>query len=144
MIERISRRKAIAGAAIAAGALFATAVPVLAHHSTAMFEWGKELPMKHLTVDRWEWTNPHTYLYTHDANGTKWAFEGMSPNHLVRFGWSKRSVQPGDQIDITYYPLRDGRKGGFNVTITKANGQLLKQFGDAGPRTAQAQVQGKQ
>ena len=100
MIERISRRKAIAGAAIAAGALFATAVPVLAHHSTAMFEWGKELPMKHVTVERWEWTNPHTFLYVHDANGTRWAFEGMSPNHLVRYGWSKRSVKPGDEVDI--------------------------------------------
>jgi len=144
MSKRISRRKAIAGAALAAGALFATAVPVLAHHSTAMFEWGKELPMKRVTVDRWEWTNPHTYLYVHDASGAKWAFEGMSPNHLVRFGWSKRSVVPGDQVDLTYYPLRDGRKGGFNVTITKADGALLKQFGDAGPRTAQAQVQGKQ
>jgi hypothetical protein len=52
-------------------------------------------------------------------------------------------VQPGDQVDLTYYPLRDGRKGGFNVTITKADGQLLKQFGDAGSRTAQAQAQGK-
>jgi len=68
----------------------------------------------------------------------------MSPNHLVRFGWSKRSIVPGDQVDLTYYPLRDGRKGGFDVTITKAGGQILKQFGDAGPRTAQAQVQGKQ
>ena len=144
MTKRIPGPKAIAGAAIAAGALFATAVPVLAHHSTAMFEWGKELPMKHVTVDRWEWTNPHTYLYVHDASGTKWAFEGMSPNHLVRFGWSKRSIVAGDQVDLTYYPLRDGRKGGFNVTITKAGGALLKQFGDAGPRTAQAQVQGKQ
>lgn len=143
MTKRISRRKAIAGAAIAAGAILATAVPVLAHHSTAMFEWGKELPMKHVTIDRWEWTNPHTYLYVHDANGTKWAFEGMSPNHLVRFGWSKRSVVPGDEVDLTYYPLRDGRKGGFNVTIVKADGAVLKQFGNAGSRTAQAQAQGK-
>jgi hypothetical protein len=70
MIERISRRKAIAGAAIVAGALFATAVPVLAHHSTAMFEWGKEVPMKHVTVEKWEWTNPHTFLNVHHANGT--------------------------------------------------------------------------
>jgi hypothetical protein len=143
MTERNFRRKAIAGVAIVASALLATAAPVLAHHSTAMFEWGKELPMKHVTVERWEWTNPHTYLYVHDASGQKWAFEGMSPNHLVRFGWSKRSVAPGDQIDLTYYPLRDGRKGGFNVTITKADGAVLKQFGDAGSRTAQAQAQGK-
>jgi hypothetical protein len=144
MSDKISRRKAFVGAAFAAGALFAMAAPAVAHHSTAMFEWGKEMPMKNLTVEKWDWTNPHTYLYVHDASGQRWAFEGMSPNHLVRFGWSKRSVEPGDKIDITYYPLRDGRHGGFNVTITKANGQVLKQFGDAGSRTAQAQAQGKQ
>jgi hypothetical protein len=79
----------------------------------------------------------------HDASGQRWAFEGMSPNHLVRYGWSKRSVQPGDEVDITYYPLRDGRKGGFNVTITKADGHTLNQFGESGSRTAQAQAEGK-
>ena len=52
-------------------------------------------------------------------------------------------MKPGDEVDITYYKLRDGRKGGFNVTITKADGQTLRQFGDAGPRTAQAQAGGK-
>jgi hypothetical protein len=143
MTERLSRRKAVVGAAIAASALFAAFAPAMAHHSTAMFEWGKALPMKHVTVERWEWTNPHTFLYVHDASGQRWAFEGMSPNHLVRYGWSKRSVQPGDEVDITYYPLRDGRKGGFNVTITKAGGQTLNQFGESGSRTAQAQAGGK-
>jgi hypothetical protein len=143
MSENNSRRKAFAGAAIAACAVVAMAAPALAHHSTAMFEWGKEMPMKNLTVEKWDWTNPHTYLYVRDATGQRWAFEGMSPNHLVRFGWSKRSVAPGDKIDITYYPLRDGRHGGFDVTITKAGGGVLKQFGDAGSRTAQAQAQGK-
>jgi hypothetical protein len=132
-------RFALAGAA----GLFALAAPALAHHSTAMFDWGNEKKMDNVTVEKWVWTNPHTFLYVRDASGTRWAFEGMSPNHLVRYGWSKRSVQPGDQVDITYYPLRDGRKGGFNVTITKAGGETLKQFGDSGPRTAQAQAGGK-
>lgn len=123
--------------ALAAGAaVFAIAMPALAHHSTAMFEWGKAKPLTDMTVDKWEWTNPHTFLYAHDAEGKKWAFEGMSPNHLVRYGWSKRSVAPGDKIDLTYYPLRDGRRGGFNVTIKKADGSSLNQFGEAGSRTA--------
>lgn len=142
MLEKISHRKTIAGAAIA-GALLAVAAPALAHHSTAMFVWGKETPMKDLTVEKWDWTNPHTYLYVRDDKGQRWAFEGMSPNHLVRFGWSKRSVEPGDKINITYYPLRDGRHGGFNVTITKADGTVLKQFGSAGSQTAKKQTEGK-
>ena len=154
MSETKSRRKHFTGAALAAGALLALAVPAFAHHSTAMFEWGKEEPMKDVTVEKWVWTNPHTFLYVRakDKDGTehRWAFEGMSPNHLVRYGWGKHSVEPGDKVDITYYPLRDGRRGGFNVTITKANGTKLYQFGNPAengkPLTAsdsKAEVEGK-
>ncbi len=114
------RRMTQAAAAGALIALVATATP--AHHSTAMFEWGKAATMKGATVERWDWTNPHTFLYVNvkGANGAneRWAFEGMSPNHLGRVGWSKRTLKAGDKIDLTYYPLKDGRKGGFNVTVT--------------------------
>jgi hypothetical protein len=120
-------RLALAAAA-ALGAMTAVAVPAVAHHSTAMFEWGSSTEMKNVTVEKWVWTNPHTFLYVKDANGQRWAFEGMSPNHLSRAGWSKRSLAPGEKIDLTYYKLRDGRHGGFNVTVTRANGTKLAQL----------------
>jgi hypothetical protein len=47
---------------------------------------------------------------------------------LSRAGWSKRSLTPGEHIDLTYYKLRDGRHGGFNVTVTRANGTTLAQL----------------
>ena len=120
-------RLALAAAA-ALCAMTAVAVPAVAHHSTAMFEWGTSTEMKNVTVEKWVWTNPHTFLYVKDANGQRWAFEGMSPNHLSRAGWSKRSLAPGEHIDLTYYKLRDGRHGGFNVTVTRPNGQTLQQL----------------
>ncbi|WP_336978644.1 DUF6152 family protein [Altererythrobacter fulvus] len=118
---------------IAAAALLAILpASTSAHHSTAMFEWGKEITLKKATVVRWEWTNPHTFLYVttkgSDGKDKKWAFEGMSPNHLTRGSWSKRTLKTGDVIDLTYYPLRDGRNGGFNVTITLPDGKTLKQI----------------
>ena len=130
-MNRLSPRLTLAAFAAA----IALAAPLAAHHSTAMFEWGQAKPLKNMTVEKWEWTNPHTFLYARDAEGQRWAFEGMSPNHLVRYGWSKRSVAPGEKIDLTYYPLRDGRRGGFNVTVTKADGSSLNQFGEAGTRS---------
>jgi len=135
-MNRIPPRFAPKAYLAAAAAVVAIAAPVAAHHSTAMFEWGTAKPLTGMTVEKWEWTNPHTFLYARDAEGKRWAFEGMSPNHLVRYGWSKRSVAPGDKIDLTYYPLRDGRRGGFNVTITRSDGKSLNQFGEAGSRTA--------
>ena len=102
-----------------------------AHHSTAMFEWGKEAKLENMTIEKWEWTNPHTFIYARDAQGKRWAFEGMSPNHLSRSGWDKRTLKPGDKVDLTYYPLRDGRPGGFNVRVIKPGGKELLQLPSA-------------
>lgn len=127
-------RRGLLGCAIAMAGAATMSVPGSAHHSTAMFAWGEAEPLSQMTVVRWEWTNPHTFLYATDKEGNRWAFEGMSPNHLVRYGWSRRSLAPGQVIDLTYYPLRDGRNGGFNVTVTKPDGTHLNQFGEGGSR----------
>ncbi len=131
-MSRIAFRRVTQAAAVGGLiALVATATP--AHHSTAMFEWGKAAQMKGATVERWDWTNPHTFLYVNvkGASGAneRWAFEGMSPNHLGRIGWTKRTLKAGDKIDLSYYPLKDGRKGGFNVTVTFADGKTMNQLG---------------
>lgn len=125
MLGRTTRLILAAGAMAGAAAL---AAPGQAHHSTAMFEWGTATELNDVTVERWVWTNPHTFLYVRDAEGNRWAFEGMSPSHLARSGWSKRSLTPGEKVDLTYYKLRDGRRGGFNVTVTRANGSVLQQL----------------
>ncbi len=127
-------RRGLLGCAIALAGAATMSVPGSAHHSTAMFAWGEEVALSDMTVLRWEWTNPHTFLYTRDADGNRWAFEGMSPNHLIRYGWSRRSLAPGQVIDLTHYPLRDGRNGGFNVTVTRPDGTILNQFGEGGSR----------
>ncbi len=129
-------RTPLAAAAIAAAAI-ALPVPLAAHHSTAMFDWGKEVKIPVATVESWEWTNPHTFLYVQVPNAAggsdRWAFEGMSPSHLARNGWSRKSLEPGQKIALTYYPLKDGRKGGFNVTVTLPGGQKLAQLPQAMP-----------
>lgn len=124
-------RRALLGCGLALAGAATLTVPGSAHHSTAMFAWGQSEPMRNMTIERWEWTNPHTFIYARDAQGNRWAFEGMSPNHLVRYGWSRRSLAVGQVVDLTYYPLRDGRNGGFNVTVTLPNGTSLNQFGEA-------------
>jgi len=127
-----------------AAAVLAAGMPATAHHSTAMFEWGKEITMKGATVEKWEWTNPHTFLYVtvKGKNGQpeRWAFEGMSPNHLGRAGWGKRTLKPGDKIDLTYYALRDPRKGGFDVSVTFSDGRQLRQLGSPTERPEAARA----
>ena len=128
---RLFPRRLLLATASAAAALGLLAIPGSAHHSTAMFAWGEETRMNSMVVERWVWTNPHTFIYARDANGNRWAFEGMSPNHLSRAGWSRRSLSSGDRVDLTHYPLRDGRRGGFNVRVFKPDGTVLLQLPSA-------------
>jgi hypothetical protein len=49
----------------------------------------------------------------------------MSPSYLDRNGWSKHTLSPGDKVTLSYHPLKDGRKGGFNSKITWPDGHIL-------------------
>ena len=70
MIRLLPRRLApLAASSLAALGLLA--LPGSAHHSTAMFEWGQEARLENLVVERWVWTNPHTYIYARDAAGNQ-------------------------------------------------------------------------
>lgn len=129
-------RRIIAAGSLAVAAL-ALSAPLSAHHSTAMFEWGKEVKIPAATVVSWDWTNPHVFLRVDVPNASggsdRWVFEGMSPSHLARNGWSRKSLQPGQKIALSYYPLKDDRKGGFNVTVTFADGKKIAQLPQAVP-----------
>ena len=100
-----------------------------AHHSTAMFEWGKERKLEG-TIDKFQWTQPHTFIWVNvPGKGGKmeqWGFEGMSPSWLGRHEWNAHSLASGDKVSIDYYPLRDGRTGGFFVRIKWPNGKSLE------------------
>ena len=74
--------------------------PALAHHAFAA-EYDASKPVKLTgTVTKVEWTNPHTWFYldVKDVSGkvTNWGFEMGSPNGLMRQGWTRNSIKPGD------------------------------------------------
>jgi hypothetical protein len=100
-----------------------------AHHSTAMFEWGKERSIEG-TIDKFQWTQPHAFIWLKvPGKGGKveqYGFEGMSPSWLGRHEWSSRSLNVGEKVSLTYYPLRDGRQGGFFVRVKQADGKTLE------------------
>jgi hypothetical protein len=83
-------------------------------------------------VSKFEWTNPHTFIFVDVPNDKgaidSWAIEGMSPNYLGRRGWSKKSVKPGDKITVTVRPLKDGKSGGMFVRAL-LDGKTMLQTG---------------
>jgi Family of unknown function (DUF6152) len=112
---------AATAAAIAGGA-------VSAHHSTAMFDMQKSVTLDG-TVKEFQWTNPHTWIVFEVPNGSggtdEYGIEGMSPNYLARTGWDKHTLSSGDKVQLVIHPLRDGRKGGFDVSVKKPDGTLM-------------------
>jgi hypothetical protein len=110
-------------------ALAGTTVPVLGHHSFAMFDRDKEVTLVG-TVREFQWTNPHAFIEMDvpDSKGAaeKWSIELNSPNNLTRQGWKSSMLKPGDKISLTMNPLRDGKKGGLFVSVVLPDGKVIK------------------
>jgi hypothetical protein len=101
---------------LAATAIFALAVPASAHHSFAMFDATKDVTLKG-TVKEFEWTNPHSWLrvtVVDEKTGKPvlWALELSSPARLTTMGMHRDSVKAGDQVSVTFHPMKDGTRGG--------------------------------
>ena len=125
--------KILISAAIALSLTAGAAVPALAHHSFAMFEFQASKTVTG-TVEQFDWTNPHTFIWLEvptGANGAteRYGFEGMSPNYLGRRGWSKSTLKPGDKVTVTYHPLKDGSKGGTYQKVMLSDGKELMNIG---------------
>src|SRR5262245_43781900 len=120
--------------------------PASAHHSYAMFERGKIISLEG-TVRTWEMGNPHAYLWidvTKDGQTNLWGLEGPSPAALIRKGWSKYTVKPGDKVTVFINPLRDGRNGGNLAKLVLADGRELGSGVGLEDRSAEGKGKGGQ
>ena len=103
-------------------ALIAVAVPVAAHHSSAMFDDKKEITVTGV-VKEFRYTNPHSWLLVDvkgpDGKVTTWGFEAEGPSTLQRAGIRKGDLAPGMPITITGHPMRDGRPAAAWVKATR-------------------------
>jgi DNA/RNA endonuclease YhcR with UshA esterase domain len=118
-------------AVIVAGlGLLLSAGPALAHHAFAA-EYDAKKPVKLTgTVTKLEWLNPHTWFYidVKDDTGkvTNWGFEMGSPNILLRAGWTRNSMNPGDVVTVEGSRAKDGSNNANVKVVTLAStGQRL-------------------
>jgi hypothetical protein len=113
---------------IAATAILTFGIPVWAHHGNAAYDDKNPITIKG-TVTEFAWVNPHVQIYldVKDDKGkvAHWSVETYSPGKLVRAGWSKDVVKPGDMVSITLIPARNGSPVGFLHKMVLPNGKEL-------------------
>jgi hypothetical protein len=81
-----------------------------AHHGGAAFDQNQVLTFKG-TVTEMTFTNPHVLVYwdvTKDGATEKWSGWLTAPTKLARAGWTKSTLKPGDQIEVTGTPHKGG------------------------------------
>jgi hypothetical protein len=109
--------------------LAAVSVPLLAHHGTGMYDMSHPSTVTGV-VKRFEWTNPHAYIYLDvkddKGNSVEWSVEMMALNHLKSYGWSRNLVQPGDMISCTGGVAKSGAPAMLSSIIKLPDGREIK------------------
>ncbi len=97
---------------------FLLSASALAHHGRAVYS--TDVIMLEATVTEFRFVNPHVQVYfditTESGEIEHWQGELTAPNKLARGGWTKSTLQPGDQIRITG---RAARNDGHSVAINE-------------------------
>ena len=99
-----------------------------AHHSQSEFDLRSKVEVEG-TVTKVDWRSPHAWIYVDvtDAKGQKvnWSFELPSPTTLMRRGWTRESLKPGDRIKVAGAPARNHAAIAIANSIKDANGKPL-------------------
>lgn len=110
-----------------AGVLTAGA-PLFAHHGMGEYDERNPITLKG-TVTDFQWTNPHGQIRfdVKDAQGnaSHWICGTLSLGKLVRSGWTRHTLKPGDQITITLDPAKNGSPVGYLRKIILSDGTVL-------------------
>jgi len=107
---------------------FALAPAVWAHHSQSEYDLRAKVEVEG-SVTKVEWRSPHAWIYVDVINekGEKvnWSFELPSPVTLMRRGWTRDSLKPGDRVKVSGAPAKNFPTIAIANFIRDANGKPM-------------------
>jgi uncharacterized protein DUF6152 len=106
-------------------------IPALAHHGgSSLYDLGKVTTVK-ATVTQFVWSNPHCELSFDAADDSgkvkHWVLEAHPPNILVTHSWTRKALNPGDMVTISFHPGLNGVTIGQLIKVVFADGRELWQ-----------------
>ena len=104
-------------------------VPGFAHHGSAAYETNSSLTFK-ATVSEFRFINPHCQLLFDVKNDQgeveHWQGELTAPNKLARAGWTKHSLNVGDQITVSGFAAKGGAHSIWIRKLVGPDGQPMQ------------------
>ena len=98
------------------------------HHSSSGIDQKGSVTVSGV-VKEFRWGNPHSWIeleVVNDQGVTEiWNFEMNPPLYLIKDGFTRFSLKPGDKIDVTAKPFFDGRPGGIYTSVKLPDGTVL-------------------
>lgn len=124
----------------AALALLLCAASVSAHHSRAGFAMDSVVAVQG-TVTRFDWSNPHVFIYVESDDGAEWEIETDAIAILARNGWTSDALEPGDVVSVRGNPGKEpGARHALLVSVRTADGRVLAPRGDVDATRAVARA----
>ena len=113
---------------IVAAMTFAMTSAAWAHHSQSEFDFKSVVEVEG-SVTNLDWRSPHARLYVDvpDQQGktVNWNFEMPSPMTLMRRGWTRNSLKPGDHVKVKGARARHFPDIAYLIVIQDAAGKPL-------------------
>jgi hypothetical protein len=113
---------------------FLVSVPLAAHHGQAAYDLTKKITLRG-TVTNFVLVNPHS-VFSFDATDDQgkvknWTMELSTPLMLMRIGWTKTILKPGDVVTVTFSPSKNGAGLGYLDNVVLADGTVLSRGGSS-------------
>jgi hypothetical protein len=108
--------------------------PAIAHHGTNLYDMTKTTTLKG-TITKFEWGNPHNQIYfdVTDDKGvvSHWNVETEPPAVMAEKGWTRKALNPGDQVTVYLNAAKNGATVGILQKVVFPDGKELSARGPA-------------
>jgi hypothetical protein len=122
MLKSLSRWSLVAGLTLAVTSV------AWAHHSQSEFDFNSVVEVEG-NVTNLDWRSPHARLYVDVPDGqgktVNWDFEMPSPMTLMRRGWTRKSLKPGDHVKVKGAKAKHFPDIGYLILVRDASGKPL-------------------